>query len=67
MVVLPMIVTSTIRRNIVQLVNIKTFYHVLHEHILADLQVCPGKDIIGECIICRTVQKDNQGRCIASE
>ena len=57
MVVLPMIVTLTIRRNMVKLVNIGIFYHVLAEcePILADFQVCPGKDIIEECITCGTV------------
>ena len=67
MVALPMIVTLTMRKNIVQLVKIKTFYQVLHEHILVDFQVCPGKDLIEEYIACKTVQKDNPGRCIVSE
>ena len=26
------------------------------EHILANLQVCPSKDLIEECIACKTVQ-----------
>ena len=69
MVVLPMILTLTMRRNMVKLVNIRIFYHMLAEcePTLADFQVCPGKDLIEECIACKTVQKDKWGRCIASE
>ena len=52
-----------------QSINIKTFYHVLAEQepTLADFWVCPGKDLIEECTACKTEQKDNWGRCIASE
>ena len=64
-----MTVTLTIRRNMVKLVNIRIFYPVLVEcePALVDFQVCPGKDLIEEWITCKMVQKDNWGRCIASE
>ena len=58
-----MIVTLTMRRNIVELVNIRTFYHVLAEHepILVDFQACPDKDVIEECSTCKTVQLGHSG------
>ena len=31
------------------------------EHILADFQVCLGKDVIRECIACKTVQLGQLG------
>ena len=51
-----MVVTLTMRRNIVELVNIKIFYHMLHKHILVEFRVCPGEVVIEECITCNTVQ-----------
>ena len=64
-----MTVTLTIRRNMVKLVNIRIFYHMLVEcePTLVNFQLCPGKDLIEERIACKTVQKDNQGSCIANE
>ena len=59
MVVLPIKVTLTVRRkNVSELVNIRTFYHMIAEceHILADFQACPGKDVIEECSASGTVQ-----------
>ena len=32
-----------------------------NEHILVDFQVCPGKDVIEECITCKTVQLRQMG------
>ena len=64
MVVLPMIVTLTMQRNIVELVNIRIFYHILAEcePILADFQACPDKDVIEECRACETVQLRHLGK-----
>ena len=38
------------KEEFVQLINIKTFYHVLAKQTLVDFQVCHGKDLIEDVL-----------------